>query len=860
MAFAAFIPFSSAWALVELTAIPREAFTQAEKFDAADPVELWEIEGSIRVRNKGLVAEEGVNSFKLDIEFNSDGRCLWRIPWAVPLEGDMKQTIRWRTGRHNDAALVGVGYCVIFIPTDTWYRRYGDSVRGGGATGWRTYEEEFGVPGWWDDSIVSESRGGPLSLQVAAQVDKFDLGAMMDPLIWIEGKAGQRAVLYLDDLRLEGDAPDADVYRREVQKRYDVRAAPFYRQMREWKERFEAVRAGLQAIDSVPDHVRPSRDALEKALAHRQVKLEGMIDFGHADWQDLDPVMDTLWAAEKSVTSLQSAGASPELVHYAVRPISNTTLVPSEIPATGAIGADLEAAACRGEYEPVCFALHAVKDLENLTVEVSDLEGPGIIHSDAVEPFILKVWYRSGFYSGDPNGRWLLKEMLLKDDALVTVDTEARHNYVRHTPESGPEEYRLCSGPTSENLAGLRPVDAETLQPVTLPAGTTKSFWLTVLVPDDAKSGNYEGAVTLAWSGGKSHRIPFRLKVHPFELPPSPLTYSVYHRGRVELGADPNVINSEDLTKDRYEREIRNIVEHGVLHPNMYDTLKMAPQALAIRKQAGVATDRVFVLDFWRTGLMAEAAGISRRDPNRAPEWHGHVAPGRRENAPMEEIRIRIGEWKEALREAGFGELYVMGQDEARGHLLKAERPVFKVVHEEGAKIWAAQTHETTFGIISDLMDVAVMAGIAKTFESERWHAVGKEVFQYGGPMTEWDHPENYRRNQGLVLWKNGYDGMMHYAYRHGFAHVWNDFDHERRDHSFVYPVVDGLIDTIAWEGMREGIDDTRYIAALLEAIDEASDRELAAAARAYLREMNLAAIMDEVRSEIVKWILQLRA
>ena len=59
---------------------------------------------------------------------------------------------------------------------------------------------------------------------------------------------------------------------------------------------------------------------------------------------------------------------------------------------------------------------------------------------------------------------------------------------------------------------------------------------------------------------------------------------------------------------------------------------------------------------------------------------------------------------------------------------------------------------------------------------------------------------------------------------------------------------------------MREGIDDTRYIAALLEAIDEASDRELAAAARAYLREMNLAAIMDEVRSEIVKWILQLRA
>jgi len=38
----------------------------------------------------------------------------------------------------------------------------------------------------------------------------------------------------------------------------------------------------------------------------------------------------------------------------------------------------------------------------------------------------------------------------------------------------------------------------------------------------------------------------------------------------------------------------------------------------------------------------------------------------------------------------------------------------------------------------------------------------------------------------------------------------------------FVYPTVDGVIDTIAWEGYREGIDDLRYLATLRKAIGKA--------------------------------------
>jgi hypothetical protein len=54
------------------------------------------------------------------------------------------------------------------------------------------------------------------------------------------------------------------------------------------------------------------------------------------------------------------------------------------------------------------------------------------------------------------------------------------------------------------------------------------------------------------------------------------------------------------------------------------------------------------------------------------------------------------------------------------------------------------------------------------------------------------------------------------YAYQHSFCNIWNDFDDPVfRDHVFAYPTVNGVIDTTAWEGYREGVDDVRYLTKL---------------------------------------------
>jgi hypothetical protein len=103
------------------------------------------------------------------------------------------------------------------------------------------------------------------------------------------------------------------------------------------------------------------------------------------------------------------------------------------------------------------------------------------------------------------------------------------------------------------------------------------------------------------------------------------------------------------------------------------------------------------------------------------------------------------------------------------------------------------------------------------------------------------ERPAVYRRNYGLALWAAGYDGAIDYEYRTmDDASSWDDFNHDHyRDHNFAYPAVGKPIDTIQFEGWREGVDDVRYATTLLQAIKRSACRphvDLAAESQNWLR------------------------
>ena len=125
-------------------------------------------------------------------------------------------------------------------------------------------------------------------------------------------------------------------------------------------------------------------------------------------------------------------------------------------------------------------------------------------------------------------------------------------------------------------------------------------------------------------------------------------------------------------------------------------------------------------------------------------------------------------------------------------------------------------------------------------------------------------------------MWINDYDGDMDFIY----YETWNDFDQGKfRSHNMVYPTIDGVIDTIQWEGYREGIDDLRYLATLRQSIKHAERNgkdKNAENAKSFVNNIRVTGTlywdgagntvispgtdMDDLRDQIIKWILKLRS
>jgi hypothetical protein len=504
-------------------------------------------------------------------------------------------------------------------------------------------------------------------------------------------------------------------------------------------------------------------------------------------------------------------------VVWLVRPITDDKVLPDRFPLRGVLGTELRVAACAGEYEPASFALYASKGLKSVLVTPADARcGDATIPASAVNVRLVKCWWQAGVGIADVRHPTLTPELLLNDPDLVRVDHEKKRNALRD-PEA--------------------PRDAKTLQPVSIPPRTTQQFWVTVHVPADARPGTYRGMLRLSAAAAPPMDLGLSIEVLPSRLEESPLQYSIYYRGRLTADGKGS-ISSEAKSPAQYLAEMRDLKAHGVTHPTCYQHFgELLDRAIELRKQAGLSLD-----PFYSLGI-------------------GTGAPATPEALEALKRRVRAG--VEQVAKHGIRELFVYGMDEASGPRLKAERAAFQAVHEAGAKVFVA-CYSGAFALVGDLLDLAVLAHTPRPSEAVRWHSVGHRAFCYANPQVGVEQPETYRRNFGLLLWKAGYDGACDYAYQHAFGHVWDDFDNRSyRDHVFAYPTVDGVVGTIQWEGFREGVDDVRYVATLLKAIEQAkadgAKRQLASEARQWLEAMDVRGDLDALRAKMIEWILRLK-
>ena len=580
-----------------------------------------------------------------------------------------------------------------------------------------------------------------------------------------------------------------------------------------------------------------------------------------SELREVEKINSSILQMDKILTVLKEG--NKKLLTYIIEPITNMKIFPDALFIPGEdISNEVSIIACPGEYEPASFVIVSLDNIKDLRLIPTDLKSKDgkVISSSNLDLKVVKCWYQSG--GGETaipvnRGRKVFTpELLLKDDSLVKVDTEKKENYLKLNYPEG--EMYLCIS-RKEDLLGFPyqkgriyqptvdvvPIkDSQILLPLDIPAGTNKQFWITAHVPEDANPGIYTGEIKLSTSKEVLGCITLMLRVLPFRLSKPYYTSSIYYRGKLDP-AGKGTIGCDLKNEKQFRAELENLFAHGVTNPFVYNQPfgeegKELGKVLTIRNEIGMR------------GPLYYCYGISLGND------HG--------------LKDRIKKILEFVKSYGISEVYFYGIDEATGEKLKAQRPAWEAVRQAGGKIFVADLDGNNFESMGDIQDICIHYPALSKKEAEKWHSVGHKIWSYGKPFGGVEEPETYRRNYGLLLWQNDYDGAANYVYQGGAAYgfIWNDF-HDRRNtrhFNFTYPTVDGIIDTIQWEGYREAVDDVRYLTTLLKVIEKAKKsknrkiKKSVILAEKYLKELKSADLntrdLNVIRLEIIDYILKL--
>lgn len=787
-----------------------------DDFETAPRITFWSNNGMWKVNFASPCEEKaagGKRSFKIDVTWlDTSFDCWLPLPLQVLYPGNHQ--INAKLFVERGAARLGHPY------STAESGRHGMIVNG--------REGESLPAGWQSWQAEAAGRGGGEEFLQAA-------------VVWARPDSDGRTVVYVDDVELELPASPAlqTAFAVKLQKILDGQSSMLSRQTDRLQSRFQDILKTAAIQPSTFDaplfkqYAKRLDEYCQKAQAQTaaavdDVKKSPCIAKIRQTQNDLSLLADAL-ASRAALDGYAKKYPRLPFATWIVEPVADRhqKVLPKRFPVPGVIGDQISLSACPGEYEPASFAVHAPGGLHKLIARAGNAKcGDSVIPAENIDIRLVKCWWQAGVPIADLTHPALTPEMLLYDPDFVRVDDDKRRNIVRD-PDS--------------------PRDAKELLPLDIPADCVQQYWITVHLPDDAPPGDYRGSIRLQWSAEDSPsandksadntlELPICITVHPFRLAEPILQYGVYYLGVLTEENKPGIHNS-NRSETQYLAEMRNLKAHGITHPICFQPPgPLLDKAIELRRQAGISVDPFY--------------------------WHGYRPGAPQSPADLESLKKEVRAHVEHFKNLGINGLYLYGIDEAVGDELKSQRQAFAAVHEAGAKVLVA-CYEGAFEMVGDLLDLAVFSGPPNPRECEKWHAAGHKIFNYGNPQSGVEIPQVYRRNYGLALWKSGCDGAMDWAFTSAVGNVWDEYDHHKyRDIVFAYPAIDRPIDTVQWEGNREGIDDVRYLSTLLKHIETAKSRpqdvKLAEEAEAWIAAIDPDCDLNETRKHIVAWILRL--
>ena len=437
-----------------------------------------------------------------------------------------------------------------------------------------------------------------------------------------------------------------------------------------------------------------------------------------------------------SLTEKTAGAMGRKFAFFSLAPFEMATYL--TMPGPEQVLREVKATACPGEYKAVTFRVATAEPLRNVSLDVTDLTGEkGEITKESEELWVVKCWYQGG----GTEEKVLVPELLAKDDR--------------------------------EPLAGDRAALRLKGEVVTdMPAGVSKQFWLTIRVPEEAEPGSYRGKVVLRQAERKDYELPIEVEVLPFRLVEPRQRFAVNYRGT--LGGEGR------LTLAAYQRQLRDIHEHGFGQAAIADGADFLAQALTLRMVEGLSEGAVWM----------------------EPSAEGQLPPavGKVMGPPLA-VLVETGEGLDARAAA---------------------------VHSLGGQTYAAVDHPLSPDEAVAL-DFGEFSADSPLFAR---HLRGEEEgISEPSPAMEyysWDAwREDGLKNRllcGLYLWKWRLGGAMARVYQETTSDPYVEATSGgiQRRQMLTYPSLRGPVSTVQWEACREGIYDLRYVATLEFWLDRA--------------------------------------
>ncbi len=439
--------------------------------------------------------------------------------------------------------------------------------------------------------------------------------------------------------------------------------------------------------------------------------------------------------------------------------------------------------------------------------------------------------------------------------APVSVDVRHLHFWPQRTGWGSrqwymtPEMLLPCAGgmqtvPATHGILVQKPFD--------LKLGETAAFWLTFIAADDAKPGVYQCAVTISSAGKPSLTLPLTVEVLPFKLDrPKSKQWLLYaDTWRWNAMSDAQVL-----------AELRDFGRHGITG---LVEMPLGSEDLSQLKAGKVTFD---ARPFKRLAKLCDEAGI----PGPHVCSYGGAAERVRDALGLT-VDLGKGEWPQAVKDGVAlvakaavdatkdtpTRWYYYGVDEPTGENTYAIQD-YQAWHQGGAPTYAtfgdpkfleqAAAYLTapcfvTYLISQEAGARAAREGCAKTGAEFWWYGIGSYVNPYAQEGATFAN----RYGAGFLLWKSGAKSAVAWTFQRVHEDVFNDFDGsqvnsaEPKDQMTAYPqflrpddwsTYQGAIPTLAWEGLREGVDDYRYLSTLASLITRAKYSSTRAAADA---------------------------